>query len=500
MSYKDKLSQLDRGAEQSLTAQLVELITAAIRDGELAADEKLPPTRELAELAGVNHLTAVRAYKQLRELGLVSSQVGRGTFVRPTALGARSPVADSISWQRYALPAADETYGDRVLSEMHRQATSEGLVPLSVGYPSERLFPVAELTAAIAETMRSEPGVALQYSDVQGLPQLADQLAGLSAERGAPEDPDDIVITNGASQGLALACRAVLRPGDAVACEDPSFAAVIRPMRALDVSLVGVPTDADGLDVDALEALVTRREIRLLAIQPRLHNPTGRDLSPERRERVLELARRHGFFVLEDGLYGDLRFDGDDPPPLRAEAPAHVIYVDSFSKTLSGGLRVGWVAASGPVRDRIVAAKRADDIHTPTLNQLALTRYLATGAYPGQVERARGFYAERLAGMRESIDKHLGPIASYVEPLGGGHLWLELDLAVDERELADEAIRQGVAYVPGAAMRIESRPELNLRLSFGFLEPGQIDEGLRRLALAIRALRRRPARRAAVPV
>jgi 2-aminoadipate transaminase len=152
------------------------------------------------------------------------------------------------------------------------------------------------------------------------------------------------------------------------------------------------------------------------------------------------------------------------------------------------------------VRERIVAAKRADDIHTPTLNQLALTRYLASGAYAGQIERARGFYRERLDAMREAIDKRLGAIASYPEPLGGGHLWLDLDVAADERELADEAIRQGVAYVPGGAMRIEPRPELKMRLSFGYLEPEEIDEGLRRLALAIRAVRRRPARRQAVPV
>jgi DNA-binding transcriptional MocR family regulator len=500
MSYKVQLADLNRGSERSLSAQIVDLVTEAIASGELTADEQLPPTRELAELAGVNHLTAVRAYRRLRELGLVSSQVGRGTFVRGASRAAGAGPVDSITWQRYALPPADETYGDRVLAEMHRQATSEGLVPLSVGYPSARLFPSAELGEAIAETMREEPEVALQYSDVQGLPELADELARLSAERGAAEDPDDIVVTNGASQGLALACRAVLRNGDVVACEDPSFAAVIRPMRELGVDLVGVPTDEDGLDVDALEALLARREIRMLAIQPRLHNPTGRDLSPARRARLLELARRHGFFLLEDGIYGDLRFAGEERPSLRAEAPAHVIYVDSLSKTLGGGLRLGWVAASGPVLDRIVAAKRADDIHTPTLNQLALTRYLASGAYVAQAERARAFYGERLAAMRESIEKRLGPIASYVEPLGGGHLWLKLDVAADERELADEAVRQGVAYVPGAAMRIESHPELNLRLSFGYLEPEEIDEGLGRLALAIRAVRRRPARRQAVPV
>ena len=228
--------------------------------------------------------------------------------------------------------------------------------------------------------------------------------------------------------------------------------------------------------------------------------PTGRDLSGARRARLLELARRHGFFILEDGIYGDLRVAGADPRSLRSEAPAHVVYVDSFSKTLSGGLRIGWVAASGPVLDRIIAAKRSHDIHSPTLTQLAVARYLATGAFPAQAALATGFYRERLEAMQGSIERHLGSVATYTEPLGGGHLWLGLDLDLDERELADEAIREGVAYVPGAALRTESSPDLRMLLSFGYLDAPAIDEGLRRIAKAITNLRARPSRRQAVPV
>jgi 2-aminoadipate transaminase len=500
MSYKLELSDLDRDGERSITQQLVETISGAIERGELAPGEKLPPTRELAELAGVNHLTAVRAYRKLRELGLVTAHVGRGTFVREIAGAPSSRVPDSIAWQRYALPEFEEGYGDRVLAEMHRQATSEHLIPLSVGYPSSRLFPVEALREAIDGILREEAGRALQYSDVQGTPDLAEQLAALSAERGAPEDSDDIVITNGAAQGLTLAFRSLLRPGDVIACEDPSFPSVVRAIAETGARIKAVPVDEDGLDVDALAALVAREEIKGIGLQPRLHNPTGRDLTPARRAQLLELARRHGFFIVEDGIYGDLRFKGDDLPSLRSEAPAHVIYIDSLSKTFSGGLRVGWIAASGPVLGRLVAAKRADDIHSPTLTQLAIARFLASGAYPEQAARARAFYAERLEALQEALSDEFGSAASYVEPLGGGHLWLQLDADVDERELADEAVRQGVAYVPGGAVRIERRPELAMRLSFGYLEPDQLREGVKRMAAAVRVLEGRPARRAAVPI
>ena len=500
MSYQDQLSELRRDGERSLTQQLVDLITGAIESGELAADEKLPPTRELAELAGVNHLTAVRAYRRLRELGLVSAHVGRGTFVRGTARPPARSVPDSIAWQRYALPEGDESYGDRVLAEMYTHSVTEGLIPLSVGYPSARIFPTEGFRAATEAILRSEPERAMQYSDVRGTPELAERIAALSAARGAPEDADDIVVTTGAAQALTVATRAILRPGDVVACEDPSFVSVLRAIRSAGARVRAVPVDEDGLDVDALEALLARAEIKLLVLQPRLHNPTGRDLSPERRRRLLSLIRRHGFFVVEDGLYADLRFEGEERPSLRAEAPAHVVYCDSFSKVLGGGLRAGWVAASGPVLDRIVAEKRADDIHTPTLTQLAVARYLASGAYAEQAERARRDYLRGRDVLLAAIDEHLGPIAIYMTPLGGGHVWVTLDAPITERELVDEAARQGVAYAPGGALRVERQGDLSMRLSYCYAEPDDLVEGVRRLATALRTARGRPARRATVAI
>ena len=510
MSYKEELKAFSgedggepRDNRSGVTTAIVEVFANAIAAGELGPGEKLPPTRQLAELSGVNHLTAARAYRQLAERGLVSSKVGSGTFVRSAAAAsARGPgrVQDSIAWQRYVLPEFEETYGDRILSEMHSHVQTEGLIPLSVGYPSERIFPVEEMRAATEAVMREQPERALQYSDVRGTRELAEQVAALSAARGEDEDVDDIVITSGATQGLTLAMRAILSPGDVVACEDPSFMSVIRAIRSAGAKVMPVPVDADGLDVDALEALLARTEIRALAIQPRLHNPTGRDLSPERRERLLELVRRHGFFIVEDGIYGELRMDGDERSSLRAEAPAHAIYTDSLSKTVGGGLRAGWIIASGPVLERIVAEKRSDDIHSPVLNQLVAAEYLAQGHYPAQLERARRHYRRGRTALEESSARHLGRVAHYLEPMGGGHIWLNLDASVSERDLVDEAWRQGVAYTPGGAMSLARTQDLSLRLSFCFLEPDEMDEGVRRLASALETLSVRPARGMSAPI
>ncbi len=318
--------------------------------------------------------------------------------------------------------------------------------------------------------------------------------------RGAPEDPTDILITSGARQGLTLAARAVLRPGDAAACESPTFMGVLESLRATGARVLPVPVDEDGLDTDALEELLARQEIRLLALQPRCHNPTGRDLSAERRTRLLELARRHGFFIVEDGIYGDLRFEGEDPGSLRREAPGHVIYVDSLSKLVGGGLRVGWIASSGPVRQRLLYEKRTDDMHSATLTQLALARFLAAGEYQGHLERARAFYLERRDALLEATTKHLGGLATMEEPDGGGHLWLTLSVTVDEGELMTEAVRNGVTFVPGAAMIPEPAAGTHMRLSYGFLDPDQLAEGVRRLARAIRSMEKQPRVSEALPI
>ena len=178
-----------------------------------------------------------------------------------------------------------------------------------------------------------------------------------------------------------------------------------------------------------------------------------------------------------------------------------MIYVDSLSKTVGGGLRVGWIAASGPVRERILREKRADDMHSATLSQLALARFLESGEYAGHIERAREFYRVRRDALIEATEKHLKGLASVAtEAPNGGHLWLTLDLPLDESELMTEAVRNGVTFVPGAAMLPESTHLTHMRLSFGFLDPEQLAEGTRRLGRAIRSLAKRPAMSEALPI
>jgi 2-aminoadipate transaminase len=502
MSYKDKLSDIKRDGAASVTSQIVDIVSDAIASGELAPDDKLPPTRALAELAGVNHLTAARAYRRLAEAGLVTARVGQGTFVRVGAAadGASGPAdRENTDWQLYALPEELETYGDRILAEMFRQAGRDDVIPLMVGYPSDLLLPAERLAQITADVLAENGPRAHQYTDIEGLPELRESLAAVHRAEGLDDRPDQIVVTTGVHQAMTVTARAILRPGDAAACESPTFPGSIEALRNTGASVLPVRVDEGGLDVDGLEMLLRRRDIRLLALQPRMHNPTGCDLAPERRERLCELAARYGFFIVEDGAYAPLRFEGDPIPPLRSMLPSHVIYMSSLSKTVSPGLRTGWVAASGPVLERIVREKRNDDIHSSTFTQLVAARFLSDGGYEDQMERAIPFYRERHDALLAAVERHLEPVATVSRPTGGGHLWLTFRDDLDERDLYDEAVRQGVTFLPGGAMMAERPRETHIRLSFGYLEPDQLAEGVRRLAVAVRALRPRQ-RREALPV
>ncbi len=498
MPLTDRLRAVNRGADLSLTQQLAEVFTAAIAAGELAPGDKLPTTRELAAIAGINQLTASRCYKRLQEHGLVVSAVGRGTFVRAAARSASGE--PDPSWQTYALAPQRSGDAGRALSEAARHAVSPGLIALSVGYPSREQIPVEQLATAVRQTLEHEALASFEYCPIEGSDELRAQLAALGRVRGLDDEADSILITTGARQGLTLVARAILRPGDVVACESPTYMGMIEALRATGATVMPVEVDADGFSVEALEQLLRGHEVKLVALQPRGHNPTGRDLSEERRSRLLTLAARHGFFVLEDGVYADLRYDGTDLGPLRALDPTHVIYVDSLSKTVAPGLRAGWVAASGPVLDRIIAEKRDDDAHCATLPQQVSARFLAEGCYPAQVARACELYHPRRDALLEALESEMQGLANYERPSAGGHVWVTLNQARDDDELYRAALAGGVSYTPGPAMLVQSPRATHLRLSFTALTPEQLREGVRRLARTIRAQPHAPRYRHTLPV
>jgi DNA-binding transcriptional MocR family regulator len=501
MSHKLKVLDVERDGEISITQQLVTHISTLIDDGELAPGERLPATRALAADAGINHLTAVRVYRRLAELGYVTAAVGRGTFVRrsvpvpPGASDVAEPRPDNDDWQLGMLAQRAVSYADEMLRDaLHAPLTGDA-IPLGSGYPDPELCPSEELAALTEQIVREDPRVITDYLPVEGLPALRERLAELGREAGYATSADEILVTTGARQAIDLIARAVLGPGDVAVVEAPTFAGALASLQATGARVLPLPIDADGVDIDALERILARHEIKLVALQEACQNPTGADLSPARRERLLELARTRGFFVLDDGVYATMRFDGKALPRLRAQAPSHVIYVDSLSKTIGGGLRIGWIAASGPVFARIVQLKIDSDIHTAALPQYLAARYLRGDRHQQRLATALPVYRARRDALVQALERHLADDATWTVPDGGNHVWVTLREPVDERLLYVEALRCGMAFLPGGAVMVEKSSRTSLRLSFGLVEPVLLEEGVRRLAVALREVRRR--RRAA---
>jgi DNA-binding transcriptional MocR family regulator len=488
MSYKLDLSDLKRDADTSLTQQLVDRFVAAIEADDLAAGDKLPTTRALAEQAGINHLTAARVYRRLAELGYVTASVGRGTFVRTLAPAADERHGDD--WQIYALPDRPLTYAEQVTGDAFRLANEPGMLSLSTGWPSPRLFPTEDLARITADVFKEEGGGAISYLTAEGLFELRDQIARHGAEHGYASDADEIIVTSGARQAIDLTVRTLIEPGDVAVVESPTFVGFLSSLRAAGARVVGVPVDENGFDVESLERVLARHEVKLCALQTSCHNPTGRDLSPERHRRLADLAMERNFFVIEDGVYSELRYEGESPQALRSLAPGHVIYVDSLSKTVGGGLRVGWIAARGPVYERLAALKLESDFHSTTLAQHICARFLAEGLHRKQVEQTLPFYRQRRDALMEALERHLAGEYRASTPHGGHHVWVTLNRPLSERELYTEAARHGVTFTPGGVVTAERHSSTSLRLSFSLLDPAELDEGVRRLARAMRQVRR----------
>lgn len=497
MSYNFDVLDLDRDGEISMTQQLVDHVCKLVDHGEIAPGAKLPATRALAAQAGINHLTAVRVYRRLAELGYVTAAVGRGTFVRRTvptaAAGRAAPGAGPIDhdWQLGMLAPRTLSYADEMIRDSLHAPHAHDTLALGSGFPDPELCPSEELARMAADIAREQPRAVTGYLEVEGLPALRERLAELGREEGYARDADEILVTSGARQAIDLVARALLTPGDVAVVESPTFAGILGSMKATGARVLPLPVDDEGPNVDALERILARHEIKLVALQSSCANPTGADLSPRRRERLAELARTRGFFVLEDGVYATIRYEEPPLRRMRELAPSHVIYADSLSKTIGGGLRIGWIAASGPVYSRLVQLKLDSDIHTAALPQHLAARYLDGDRHQRLLARATPVYRRRRDSLLAALERHLGHDATWTVPAGGHNTWVTLRDPVDERALYVEALREGVSFLPGGAVEAEKSSRTSMRLSFGLVEPKLHDEAIRRLAVALRAVRRR---------
>jgi len=343
---------------------------------------------------------------------------------------------------------------------------------------------VAEVTGRVIADMGPW---ALQYGGGQGMAELREQLVDVMAAEGIAAHPDDLVVTTGGQQGLDLVAKAFCDPHDVVLAEGPSYVGALGVFSSYQADVVHVPMDDDGLVPDALEDTLARlagqgRPPKFLYTIPNHHNPAGSSLSERRREQVIELAEHYDLLIVEDNPYGLLDFKGETRPALRSFAPERVVYVGTLSKILSPGLRVGWVAATESVRDKLVLLKEAADLCQSNLTQAIAQQWFATQPWHEQVDTYRAVYRERCEAMLGELAASFPASCAWTTPTGGFFVWVTLPEGVDTRQLLAKALRARVAYVPGSAFFADGGGATALRLSFCYPPPDRIRDGVRRLS------------------
>ncbi len=385
-----------------------------------------------------------------------------------------------------------------VIREILKVAQSPEVISLSGGWPEADLFPIEQLQEVATHVMRQTPREALQYGLTDGSIGLRRLLAEQMQAQGVPAGPENILITSGSQQALDLLGRILLDEGDTVIVEAPTFLGAVQSFRAYGPRFVPLPLDGDGACVEQLPELIARHRPKLIYLLPTFHNPAGVCLSLERRRRAVEIAAELGVPIVEDDPYGQLRYSGEPLPTLAALDGARcsgdtprlgdtVIYLSSFSKTLTPGLRVAWAVAPADVVRQLVMAKQGTDLMTSSLSQEIAAEFMRRGWLPAQVARIRDTYRLRRDAMCAAIDEHFPAGASYYRPAGGLFLWVTLPAGLDAVALLPEAAAHQVAYVPGQPFFVDGRGANTMRLSFASVPPETIREGVRRVGEVLKA-------------
>jgi 2-aminoadipate transaminase len=361
------------------------------------------------------------------------------------------------------------------------------IISFAGGLPAPELFPVEAIAEAHREVFAEEGPQALQYSTTEGVRTLRQWIARREAERGIKANPDGVLITTGSQQAIDLIAKIFLDPGDEVIVENPCYLAALQSFSGFEARFVAVESDDDGLRTDQVEAALQRSRAKLIYVVSEFSNPKGTSLSAERREHLVELARRYQVPILDDDPYGELRYMGTRPLPLAAfDKEGWVIRASTFSKTLSPGLRIGWVTAADEIIHEMVIAKQAADLHTSTVEQRAVARMLKTFDYDGHIANLRKVYGERCMMMRNAIEAYFPAETKWTRPEGGLFLWVELPETINAREVFEDALKEKVAFVTGAAFFANAPRHNFIRLNFSNQQPEMIEEGIRRIAKVLK--------------
>lgn len=390
-------------------------------------------------------------------------------------------------------------FADRVASlqpsairEILKYTSDPSVISFAAGNPAPEAFPVEEVRRISERLMQENPIGALQYAVTEGYAPLREHLSDyMKRKHRVGREFDQILITAGAQQAMDLATKSLCNEGDAVLCESPSFIGSLNAFRSYGLKLCGIPMQDDGMDIEALEqAMKKEKQARFLYTIPNFQNPSGITMSMEKRRRVYELARQYGFMIIEDNPYGDIRFAGEHIPAIKSlDEDGIVIYVGSFSKVLSPGMRVGYAIAPAQVIAKMTVCKQTSDVHTNIWAQMVAYEFMTGYDYEAHLGRIRKIYEHKAGLMMDCFDRELGARLSCNRVEGGLFLWPTLPKGIDMPSFCKQAVQRKVAVVPGNAFLMdEGEPCQSFRINFSTPTDEQLEQGMTILGDLVRQL------------
>ncbi len=395
-------------------------------------------------------------------------------------------------WDLYLSDAA-KNIKSSAIRDLLKVTEQPEFISFAGGLPAAESFPMEHLTAAAERAMVENPLGSLQYGPTEGYTPLRAFLSEHMRRLNLHVPPEQVLISSGSQQALDLLGKLFIDEGALIAVENPTYLGALQAWRPYAPRFAALPMDDEGLRVDALEQLLKGGERpRFLYVVSCFQNPTGVTISPARKEALLRVAHEYHLPIIEDDPYGELYYNGERPPLLAAMDAQmhgelrHVIYLSTFSKLLAPGLRVGWVIAPEPLLAKIVAAKQGMDLHTGSLSQVMAYEACREGFLTGHVPTIRALYQQRRDAMLAALRDHMPDGVRWTTPDGGMFLWLTLPEHIDTKDLLAAAIEQYVVFVPGESFHANGGGSNTMRLNYSYSPAERIEEGVRRLAAAIR--------------
>lgn len=449
----------------------------AIKKGVFPVGARLPSVRETCRRHRMSMSTVMGAYACLEDRGLIEARPKSGYFVkRPTEIGRVMPAS------RPRQQPGDVSVS-KLAMEVLEATTRPGMVPLGAGVPDAATLPVSDMARCHARAARVNFAKLASYEQPRGAPALREAVSRLLVEMGCAEAADDLVISNGGQEALMLALRATIPAGGVVAVESPVYFGILQVLEALDLRAMEIPTHPrDGIDLDALETAASGGAIQGCILMPTYQNPLGFRMTDRDKERAVEMLARFGVVLIEDDAFGALGLETPRPRPAKAfDAAGNVILCGSFSKTVSPGMRVGWLAP-GRFGDEVLRQKFLTNISSPVVEQLAMADYLKGNRYRRANQLAARHYAQRLQVLRESVIADFPEGTTCSIPLGGFFLWVAMPGNYDAMALYERALAQGIALSPGRLFTSTNGYRSALRLSAAAIEGDDIPGAIRKLA------------------